>query len=78
VNTFRSDVLGPDDLQLAAEAFQAALYSLDEARADIHPYTARQLVARSVIHQAFKGQRDLDKLRDGALACLAAARALAS
>ena len=42
----------------------------------MHPYTARQVVARYVMHEALKGQRDLNRLRDGALAYLAVTRAL--
>ena len=60
--THVEDALGPDDLRLASEAFEAALFSLDEGTTAIHPYTARQVLARYIIHQALRGQRDLHRL----------------
>jgi hypothetical protein len=64
------NVLGPDDLRLASQAFEAALFCLDEATTPIHPYTARHMLARYIIQHALRGQRDLHRLRDGALAYL--------
>ena len=64
-------ILGPDDLRLASDAFEAALCSVNETTTDIHPYTVRQVLARFIINEALRGQRDLQRLRDGALAYLA-------
>jgi hypothetical protein len=73
-NQFGPEVLGPDDLHLASDAFEAALRSVDQATTDVHPYTVRQVLARYIIHQAMRGQRDWDHLREGALAYLAQIR----
>jgi hypothetical protein len=72
----RPQALSPDDLRLAAGAFEEALASLPAEAADLQPYTARQLVARYVIETALGGLRDPILLRDGALefVTLAAAR----
>ena len=62
IHTFpRKDVLSPDDLRDAAEAFDEALRALPESAHDLKPYTARQLVARYVIDKALSGVRDLCK-----------------
>jgi len=37
----RLNVLGPEDLRVASDAFEAALYDVNEQTSDIHPYTAR-------------------------------------
>ena len=63
----RFQVLGPDDLRLAADAFEAALHSLDESTCEAPPHMTRRLLAQYVIEHALTGQRDLDALRDGAL-----------
>ena len=75
-NLSRTQVLSPDDLRLAADAFEEALRSLPTEAHEMKPYTARQLLARHVIEKAFSGMRDPARLRDGALAfvSLAAAR----
>ena len=49
-NQFGPEVLGPDDLHLAIDAFEAALRSVDQATADVHPYTVRHVLARYIIH----------------------------
>src|SRR5689334_18459590 len=59
----RKQVISPDDLRVAADAFEAALLSLPEDRYDL----ARHLLARYVIEHALAGQRDFTRLRDGAL-----------
>ena len=71
-----SEVLSPDDLRLAADAFDDALRSLPPEAHELKPYTARQLLARYVIDKALSGVRDPICMRDGALAYigLAAAR----
>jgi hypothetical protein len=63
-------VLGPDDLCLAADAFEAALRSLDESAWEVAPHAARQLLAHYIIEKALSGQCDPKQLRDGALAHL--------
>jgi hypothetical protein len=63
-----SKVLSPDDLRLAADAFDQALQALPAEAHDLKPYTARQLLARYVIDRALSGVRDPVRMRDGALA----------
>ena len=60
-------VLTPDDLHRAADAFAAALERLDERTCEMHPYTARHLLARHIIANAFSGDQDLEALCNGAL-----------
>ena len=60
-------VLTPDDLHRAADAFAAALERLDERTCEMHPYTARHLLARHIIENAFSGDQDLEALCNGAL-----------
>ena len=73
---FPTEVLSPDDLRLAADAFEDALRSLPPEAHELKPYTARQLLARYVIDRALSGVRDPVRIREGALAYigLAAAR----
>jgi hypothetical protein len=63
-------VLGPDDLRLAADAFEAALQSLNESVCAVAPHAARQLLAHYIIEKALSGQCDPRQLREGALAHL--------
>jgi hypothetical protein len=67
----RLNVLGPEDLRLASDAFEAALHGVNEQTSDIHPYTARQVLARYIIGRALHGERDPTSLRDRALSYLA-------
>jgi len=60
-------VLGPNDLRLAANAFEAALQSLDESACEVAPHAARQLLARYIIENALSGRRDPNQLCEGAL-----------
>jgi hypothetical protein len=60
-------VLDPDDLRLAADAFEAALQSLPEQARELRPYTARHLLARYIIERALDGERDPARLMEGAL-----------
>jgi len=69
---FPGQALGPDDLRLAADAFEAALHSLDESACDTSPHATRRILARYVIERALSGERDLSRLRDGALAYVTA------
>ncbi len=60
------EVLSPEDIRLAASAFEAALKFVD------HPeeLTTRETLARYIMHRALHGERDPIRLRDGALAQL--------
>ena len=60
-------VLGPDDLRLAADAFEAALLSIHESTCETPAHTTRRLLAHYVIEHALTGERDFEALRDGAL-----------
>ena len=60
-------VLLPNDLNLAAEAYDKALGSLPPEAFELQPYTVRRLVAIHVIDAALSGVRDPARLRDGAL-----------
>jgi len=64
------DALGPDDLRMAANAYDAALRSLDEDNCPQNPHTARLLIGRYIIERALAGERDPVKLAEGALSCL--------
>ena len=57
----------PNDLRLAAEAYDKALGSLPPEAYELQPYTVRRMVAAYVIDAALSGVRDLARLRDGAL-----------
>jgi hypothetical protein len=60
-------VLGPDDLRLAADAFEAALHCIGESTCEHSPHATRRLLAHYVIERALAGERDFVALRDGAL-----------
>jgi hypothetical protein len=60
-------VLLPNDLNLAAEAYDKALGSLPPEAFELQPYTVRRLVAIHVIDAALSGVRDPARLREGAL-----------
>jgi hypothetical protein len=62
-----SQVLSPNDLRLAAEAYRKALSSLPAEAYELQPYAARRMVAIHVIDAALDGVRDPDRLRDRAL-----------
>jgi hypothetical protein len=62
-----SQVLLPNDLRLAGEAYDKALGSLPPEAFELQPYTVRRLVALYVIDAALGGVRDLARLREGAL-----------
>jgi hypothetical protein len=63
----RQGYLGPDGLRLAAEAYEGALHIMNEDLAALPPHRARRLVARYVMHEALRGQRDPVLLREGAM-----------
>ena len=58
------NVLSPEDIRVAALAFEATIKSLDVVSAD----AMRESVARYIMEQALQGERDPLRLRDGALA----------
>jgi hypothetical protein len=62
--------LGPDDLRMAADAFEATLRVLDDSTCRYPANTARLLIGRYIIERALAGERDPAKLGEGALACL--------
>jgi hypothetical protein len=64
------DSLGPDDLRMAADAFDAALRALDEDTCPHNPHAARLIIGRYIIQRALAGERDPVKLAEGALTCL--------
>ena len=64
--------LTPDDLRLAADAFETALGGLDDS-VPINAFTARRMLARYVIEHVFDGERDPKRLSAGALTHLAQA-----
>jgi hypothetical protein len=64
------NTLGPDDLRMAADAFEAALRALDEATCPYNPHTVRLIIGRYIIERALAGERDPAKLGHGALMCL--------
>jgi hypothetical protein len=59
--------LGPDSLRIAAEAYESALQAIDEDVVDLPAHRARRLIARYVMRQALRGQRDPEKLRKRAV-----------
>jgi len=69
------DVLGPDDIRVAASAFESTLKSLDTVA---EKEATREAVARYIIAQSLQGERDPIRLRDGALAHLRAPRKIES
>ncbi len=66
----RPEPLCPDDLRIAADAFEAALQSFPEQARELRPYTARHLLARYIIERALGGERDPTRLKEGALSYL--------
>jgi hypothetical protein len=65
---FARNILGPDDLRLASEAFEAALAEVGES--ELHPYEIRKNLAQHVMQKIFAGERDREALREGALTAL--------
>lgn len=62
------EVLFPDDLRAAADAFEAALNYMSERTSGPVAHSARRALARHIMEAAFRGERDRDALIDGALA----------
>jgi hypothetical protein len=59
------DILGPEDIRVAASAFESTLKSLDSVAEED---ATREAVARYIMAQSLQGERDPIRLRDGALA----------
>ena len=62
--------LGPAEIRVAVDAFEAALTHVDEAATHITAYSARQNLAFVIIENALAGERDVSRLRDRALEVL--------
>jgi hypothetical protein len=58
--------LYPDEVTIAAAAFQAALTALD-GRIDVDPHSVRRCLAEYISAHALMGELDVITLRDGAL-----------
>ena len=63
------DVLGPEDIRVAASAFESTLKSLDCVAEE---EATREAVARYIMTLTLQGERDPIRLRDAALAHLRA------
>jgi len=57
--------LYPDEVDMAAAAFEAALASLGTNRANA--YAVRRCLARYISAHALRGELDVETLRDGAI-----------
>jgi phosphoserine phosphatase len=62
--------LGPDELHITTEAFDAALRAVAGPLAAMPPEQVRDILARYISKRALMGERDPETLRDGALECL--------
>jgi hypothetical protein len=62
--------LGPDELHIASEAFDAALRAVAGPLATMPPERVRDILAKYISERALMGERDPETLRDGALECL--------
>lgn len=65
---YARNTLGPEDLRLAGDVFEAALANVGES--DLHPYAIRKTLAQTVMEQVFAGERDRATLHDEALKML--------
>src|SRR5215204_3549393 len=61
-------VLSPDDLRLAAEAYDRVLGSLPPEAFELQPYAVRRMVAVSIMDAVLSGVHDVARLHDEALA----------
>jgi len=62
--------LGPHELHIASEAFDAALQAVVGPLAAMPPERVRDILAKYISERALMGERDAETLRDGALECL--------
>lgn len=65
-DAYARSILGPEELRLAGEAFEAALAEVGES--DLHPYEIRKSLAQHIMQKIFAGEHDAQQLREGALA----------
>jgi hypothetical protein len=61
--------LGPDELHIAADAFESAVRALSHS-VGMPSARVREILACYITERAFMGERDADTLRNDALACL--------
>lgn len=59
--------LGPEELKLAAKAFEGALERSAEFVSGMHPLTVRRAIASAVMEGALAGERDKRRLEERAL-----------
>ena len=59
------DVLSPEDIRVAASAYESTLNALEVI---VERDAAREPVARYIMEHALQGERDPIRLREGALA----------
>jgi hypothetical protein len=64
--------LGPDELHIASEAFDAALRAVAGPLATMPPERVRDILGKYISERALMGELDPETLRDGALECLMA------
>jgi len=62
--------LGPDELHIATDAFDAALGAVAGSMATMAPARVRDILAKYIAERALMGERDAKTLRDGAVDCL--------
>jgi hypothetical protein len=62
--------LGPDELHIATDAFDAALRAVAGRIGAMPPSRVRDILAKYIAERALMGERDPDTLREGALDCL--------
>ena len=62
--------LGPDELHIAGDAFEAAIRAVAGPMDGLPPVRVRDILAKYIAERALLGERDPETLRDGALECL--------
>jgi hypothetical protein len=62
--------LGPDELDIAAAAFEAAQRAIAGPIGNLPPSRVREILAKYIAERALMGERDPEALCDGALKCL--------
>lgn len=63
-------VLDPDGLSAAAQAFQASLEAVDDSFGELRTYQLRQLLAQHIIEHALRGEHDPVRLQQAAVTYL--------
>ena len=62
--------LGPAEVRIAVDAFEAALSRVSEAATHITAFSARQNIASVIVESALAGERDVSRLTQKALQVL--------